>query len=133
MGDFEARAKLDRSAKDVGAALDLLASELKSAYERIAKAICKAIRQVIKDGDDLQSELEALRRELRQIPVMEEADAAAPSDARAEIEKVLHDLKDRLGEATEEAEDIVAAHPLASVAAAFLLGMLVANLMSRGQ
>jgi hypothetical protein len=37
--NFEARAKLDRSAKDVGAALDLLASELKSAYQRIAKAI----------------------------------------------------------------------------------------------
>jgi hypothetical protein len=37
--NFEARAKLDRSAKDVGAALDLLASELKAAYERIAKAV----------------------------------------------------------------------------------------------
>jgi hypothetical protein len=37
--NFEARAKLDRSAKDVGAALDLLASELKAAYERISKAI----------------------------------------------------------------------------------------------
>jgi hypothetical protein len=36
---FEARAKLDRSAKDVGAALDLLAQELKAAYERIAKAV----------------------------------------------------------------------------------------------
>ena len=37
--NFEARAKLDRSARDVGAALGLLASELKSAYERIIKAI----------------------------------------------------------------------------------------------
>jgi hypothetical protein len=37
--NFEARAKLDRSVKDVGAALDLLASELKAAYERIAKAV----------------------------------------------------------------------------------------------
>lgn len=36
---FEARAKLDRSGKDVGAALDLLAQELKAAYERIAKAV----------------------------------------------------------------------------------------------
>lgn len=36
---FEARAKLDRSAKDVGAALNLLAQELKFAYERIAKAV----------------------------------------------------------------------------------------------
>lgn len=37
--NFEARAKLDRSAKDVGAALDLLGAELKAAYERIAKAV----------------------------------------------------------------------------------------------
>ncbi len=37
--NFEARAKLDRSARDVGAALDLLGAELKAAYERIAKAI----------------------------------------------------------------------------------------------
>ncbi|HMN87286.1 MAG TPA: hypothetical protein PKA74_15030 [Bauldia sp.] len=37
--NFEARAKLDSSARDVGAALDLLGSELKAAYERIAKAV----------------------------------------------------------------------------------------------
>ncbi len=36
---FEARARLDRSARDVGAAFDLLAAELKAAYERIAKAV----------------------------------------------------------------------------------------------
>jgi hypothetical protein len=37
--NFEARARLDRSAKDVGAAVDLLAQELKAAYERIARAV----------------------------------------------------------------------------------------------
>jgi hypothetical protein len=37
--NFEARARLDRSASDVGAALDLLGAELKAAYERIAKAL----------------------------------------------------------------------------------------------
>ena len=37
--DFEAKAQLDRTAKDVGAAVSLLASELKSAYERIIKAV----------------------------------------------------------------------------------------------
>jgi len=92
---------------------------------------------------NLHDELEALRRELLQTPVMEEVEAAAaqvlkdaPKDAtgaRAEIEKVLHDLQERLGEATEEAEDAIAAHPLASVAAAFLLGVLVTNLLSRGK
>lgn len=95
---------------------------------------------------DLQRELEALRRELRQVPrVAEEADAAStsaaqaraapppPGDMRGEIERVLRELQDRLGEATDEAEDVVAAHPFASVAAAFLLGVLVANVMSRAR
>jgi ElaB/YqjD/DUF883 family membrane-anchored ribosome-binding protein len=81
----------------------------------------------------LQEELEALRRELRQVPVMEE-DGAAPAaggDMRAEIERTLRELQDKLSEAADEAEDMVAAHPYASVAAAFLLGILVANLLSR--
>jgi ElaB/YqjD/DUF883 family membrane-anchored ribosome-binding protein len=93
---------------------------------------------------DLQRELEALRRELRQVPRVAEEEAASgaatqaaaappPNDMRGEIERVLRDLQDRLGEATDEAEDLVAAHPLASVAAAFLLGVLVANFMSRAR
>lgn len=100
---------------------------------------------------DLQRELEALRRELRQVPrVAEEGDAASaaaaqakfsqdtaapppPENMRGEIERVLRDLQDKLGETAEDAEDIVAAHPFASVAAAFLLGVLVANFMSRAR
>jgi ElaB/YqjD/DUF883 family membrane-anchored ribosome-binding protein len=94
---------------------------------------------------NLQEELEALRRELRQVPVMEEdgaAAAAAGGDMRAEIERTLRELQDKLGEAerelqvklgeaADEVEDMVAAHPYASVAAAFLLGILVANFLSR--
>jgi len=92
---------------------------------------------------NLRDELEALRRELRQVPrVAEEGDGAAaqakaapppPDDTRSEIERVLRELQDRLGDAADDAEDIVAAHPFASVAAAFLLGVLVANMMSRGK
>jgi ElaB/YqjD/DUF883 family membrane-anchored ribosome-binding protein len=93
---------------------------------------------------DLQRELEALRRELRQVPRVAEEEVASgaatqaaaappPNDMRGEIERVLRDLQERLGDATDEAEDLVAAHPLASVAAAFLLGVLVANFMSRAR
>jgi ElaB/YqjD/DUF883 family membrane-anchored ribosome-binding protein len=94
---------------------------------------------------DLQRELEALRRELRQVPrVAEEGEAASagaaqakaappPEDMRGEIERVLRDLQDKLTETAEDAEDIIAANPFASVAAAFLLGVLVANVMSRGR
>lgn len=95
---------------------------------------------------ELQRELEALRRELRQVPrVAEEGEAASaaaaqakaapppPEDLRGEIERVLRELQDKLGETAEDAEDIIAANPFASVAAAFLLGVLVANVMSRGR
>ncbi len=37
--EFESKAKLERSARDVGAAADLLGSELKSAYARLRNAL----------------------------------------------------------------------------------------------
>lgn len=95
----------------------------------------------------IQEELEALRRELSQAPIVEEVRAAAAeakseakseasnatSGARTEIEKVLGELQERMSGAADEAEEMIAAHPFASVAAAFLLGVLVANFMSRGK
>ena len=78
----------------------------------------------------------------RQIPRMaDDGDAtsarkaaeAPAGDIRSEIERVLGELQERLSEAADDAEDIIAAHPFASVAAAFLLGVLVANVMSRGK
>lgn len=96
----------------------------------------------------LEDELEALRRELRRVPpIVEEAGAAAAGatasaaaaasaaagDARSEVERVLGDLQARFADAADEAEDIIVANPFASVAAAFLLGVLAANLMSRGK
>jgi ElaB/YqjD/DUF883 family membrane-anchored ribosome-binding protein len=88
----------------------------------------------------LQEELEALRRELSQTPIMEEVEAAAAAKASTdapgadtEIGKTLRDLQEKLAETADEAEDLIAAHPFASVAAAFLLGVLVANILSRGK
>lgn len=88
----------------------------------------------------LQQELEALRRELSQAPLVEAAKAEANAKAEAaapgisaEIEKVLGELQERLSDAADDAEEMIAANPLASVAAAFLLGVLVANFMSRGK
>lgn len=79
----------------------------------------------------LEDELEALRRELADaVPIREEATASEASPG-AEIEHVLRDLQARLEEAAGDAEEMVAAHPFASVAVAFLLGVLVANFMSR--
>jgi len=94
-------------------------------------------------GGDLKRELETLRRELGQVPrVVEEevaavandvAAAAQSGDTRSEVERILHELQERLEEAADDAEDIVAAHPFASVAAAFLLGALVAGLIARAR
>jgi ElaB/YqjD/DUF883 family membrane-anchored ribosome-binding protein len=87
----------------------------------------------------LQDELDALRRELQAVPLVgddtQSAEKAGPqsADTRTEIERVLGELQDRLGEGADEAEEIIKANPFASVAAAFLLGVLVANLMSRGK
>ena len=86
---------------------------------------------------NLKDELEALRHELRQVSEDTAAAAAAATsrigETRSDIEHMLGELQERLSEAADEAEDVVAAHPFASVAAAFLLGILVANLMARGR
>jgi ElaB/YqjD/DUF883 family membrane-anchored ribosome-binding protein len=86
----------------------------------------------------LEQELEALRRELLLTPVAEQPDIApdAPPEAagpRVEIEGVLRELQERLSDAADDVEQTISANPFASVAAAFLLGVLVANVMSRGK
>lgn len=88
---------------------------------------------------DLESELEALRREIQRAPAMQgdddtaQSDVTPDTDARSEVERVLADLQTRLNDVADDAEDIITANPFASVAAAFLLGVLVANFMSRGK
>jgi ElaB/YqjD/DUF883 family membrane-anchored ribosome-binding protein len=101
-----------------------------------------------RSSESLEQELEALRRELQQVPpIVEEVGAAAAGatasaaaaasaaagDARSEVERVLGELQARFADATDEAENVITANPFASVAAAFLLGVLVANVMSRGR
>lgn len=77
-----------------------------------------------------------------QTPILEEAEAVAraakeaASDtggARSEVQRVLGELQEKFAETADDAEELIAAHPFASLAAAFLLGILVANVMSRGR
>ena len=88
----------------------------------------------------VEQELEALRRELMQTPILEEAEAVAgatkeassdSAGARADIEKVLRELREKFAEATDDAEELIVAHPFASVAAAFGLGFLLASTLLR--
>jgi len=44
---------------------------------------------------------------------------------------MLHDFEDTLSDAAEDAEDIVISHPLAAVAAAFLLGLVIGRVVGR--
>jgi ElaB/YqjD/DUF883 family membrane-anchored ribosome-binding protein len=94
----------------------------------------------------MRHELDALRRELQRAPrIAEEPDVAAagqpvqgaaagdPADtgAYAEVTRILEDLQARLSEVADEAEDLVTAHPAASIATAFLLGLAVGSLLMR--
>ena len=92
------------------------------------------------DKANLQSELEALRRELRHAPPVQEEPGASGSSAPADDKgiagkaaSVFEELQARISDGAEEAEDANAAHPFAAVAAAFLAGVLVAKLMSPGR
>lgn len=90
-------------------------------------------------GRTMEQELEALRRELSPVPIMEDdgsnaafaRDSSADKDMRSEIERVVHELQTHLTDAVDDAEQAVSDHPVAAVAAAFLLGIAVGGLLMR--
>jgi ElaB/YqjD/DUF883 family membrane-anchored ribosome-binding protein len=85
-------------------------------------------------------ELAALRAELekpapapgRPATVVTEPPPAERSESRLQIEQFVQELQSALDEVTEDTEDLIAEHPLPSVAAAFLLGLAVGWLTARG-
>lgn len=86
----------------------------------------------------MQDELEALRRELSSVPIMEDDGSAAPApderaepDMRGEIERVVRELQSQLEDAVDDAGQLVSDHPVASLAAAFLLGVAAGSLLMR--
>ncbi|MBL8907302.1 MAG: hypothetical protein JNM20_11555 [Rhizobiales bacterium] len=79
----------------------------------------------------VKSELGDLQAELHHAAGAEQAAGAAEPPPPGESETVLRELESALGKAGEDAEDLVARHPLAAVAAAFLLGILVGRIMGR--
>lgn len=54
------------------------------------------------------------------------------SESQLQIERLLQELHSALNDATENAEGLIAEHPLGSVSAAFLLGLAVGWLAARG-
>ena len=81
----------------------------------------------------LKAELDLLRTQVeRSVSPDKAAAAKAALEAQpAEIERLLEELRVIAAEAGGNAEKIVAQHPLASVAAAFLLGVVIGRAMGR--
>ena len=48
-----------------------------------------------------------------------------------ELESFLHDLQEKWGDASENAEALVKTHPIAALAGAFLVGIAVGRLIGR--
>lgn len=87
-------------------------------------------------------ELQELDRALRQTAGMHRDDALSSPSAEEpephagveapEIVRLLRELKTSFSESLENTEGAVTEHPLAAVAAAFLLGVAVGRAMRRG-
>ncbi len=80
-------------------------------------------RSVKKELGDLQAEL--MRGDAQA------AAAVSETHQPGEAETLLRELEATLGKAGEDAEELVTRHPLAAVAAAFLLGLLAGRMVGR--
>lgn len=73
-----------------------------------------------------RTELHALRAEVgdREAPI-----CVVPSaEDASELERALHELRRHMTDVAKEAEEMVSEHPMASLAAAFCLGMIAGRL-----
>lgn len=91
--------------------------------------------------DERRAELDALAAGLaggstagaRNGSAPAESAAAAPRSERApNFDSIIHDLEETLAAAAEDAEHIVASHPLAALALAFTLGLVIGRISRRG-
>jgi ElaB/YqjD/DUF883 family membrane-anchored ribosome-binding protein len=74
-----------------------------------------------------REELSALQQELGGRTAASQEDAASQEN-RTELDRALEELHRALAGAAAEAEEMVAEHPMASLAAAFCVGMIVGRL-----
>ena len=77
----------------------------------------------------VRAELGDLQSQLKHAGA-KEADHAEPHPRR-EADRIFAELESGLAKAGEEAEELVAAHPLAAIAAAFLLGLVAGRILGR--
>ena len=78
----------------------------------------------------VRAELGDLQSQLKHAEAPQADHAESPPPHR-ETERIFAELESGLTKAGEEAEELVAAHPLAAVAAAFLLGLVAGRILGR--
>jgi ElaB/YqjD/DUF883 family membrane-anchored ribosome-binding protein len=88
------------------------------------------------DSGELRDELQALKGDVTRLlnTTGEEIFDASRNHAEAladQIKAALNDLGDTLGEQEEHLESIVSEHPIASLASAFALGVVVGLMLRR--
>ena len=85
----------------------------------------------------IQAELKVMRDELSPGTGADAGHAGAPIEATpnnpcgAELESVLREIQAKLGEASESADELIKAHPVAALASALLVGIAIGCLMGR--
>lgn len=83
--------------------------------------------------DSVQDELKTLRDSLASGNAAPQSGASSSDRASAdtpdsEIDRALNELKQCFADVAEEAEELVGEHPIASLAAAFVLGLVIGRI-----
>jgi ElaB/YqjD/DUF883 family membrane-anchored ribosome-binding protein len=79
-------------------------------------------------GGSLRTELDELRAELAKLRVQNGSPAAAGQPAVSTVETQIAELNRLVHQMLEDAEDTVAEHPVAAVAGALALGIIIGRL-----
>jgi ElaB/YqjD/DUF883 family membrane-anchored ribosome-binding protein len=89
---------------------------------------------------DIRSELSELQDDLvsKANPTLGESTLSErmgpqPKEKWTDLERVLRELQTQLADAAGEAEAVLAEHPFAAVAAAFILGVAAGRMMGAGK
>jgi hypothetical protein len=61
----------------------------------------------------------------------DQPDSDGSSDWMSDVDKIVQELRVKLAEAAENAEDLAIAHPFATLTAALLLGIVIGRTMGR--
>ncbi len=79
----------------------------------------------------LRSEIDELKREIETLKAAAPGESAEPATVGSELENQIEELKSLVDSMLEDAEQTVARHPVATVAGAIALGIVIGRLTAR--